>query len=260
MKNISHKSAEATHYNEEAKHYDIFNEQSSAIINKNIEKILKKHKVKTVLDLTCGTGSQIFYLAKKGFSVVGSDINEKMLKIARSKAKEQKLNVKFYKDDMRSAQLGNFDAVVTIFNAVGHLTKSDFAKAIRNINDNLSSNGLYIFDIFNLDYFLDGDNITKLTIDWFKRVDNIKTRVIQYSTIDEAGILASFTTAIEQRDGRKARLLNSSQTLQIYSAEPLSEMLRKKGFEILTICNVDGSHFENKKSERMLIVAKKRHI
>lgn len=145
MKNITHKTAEPSHYDDEAKHYDIFNEETSQVINKIIEKILKKHKVKTVLDLTCGTGSQIFYLAKKGFSVVGSDISAKMLKIARSKAQEQKLNIKFYKDDMRSAKLGTFDAVVTIFNAVGHLTKSDFIKAIQNINKNLNLNGLYIF-------------------------------------------------------------------------------------------------------------------
>ena len=39
-------------------HYDAFNEKDSEATNCLIESMLKKHKVKSVLDLTCGTGSQ----------------------------------------------------------------------------------------------------------------------------------------------------------------------------------------------------------
>lgn len=257
MKISSHKSAEPSHYDEDAQNYDIFNEEASQTINQSIEKILKKYKAKTVLDLSCGTGSQIFFLANKGFDIVGSDINAKMLKIARSKAKQENINIKFYKDDMRFAKLGEFDAAITIFNAIGHLTKSDFEKTLRNIRDNLKESGLYIFDIFNLEYFLQGDNITKLTIDWLKRAENSLTREIQYSTIDETGVLASFTTVIEQKDGRKLKKVQSAQTLQIYSAPQLKEMLEKNGFVILTQCGIDGSKFNQKKSDRILTLARK---
>lgn len=53
MKLLLHKSAKPSHYNKEAKSYDAFNEASSKPINQLIETILKKHGVKTVLDLTC---------------------------------------------------------------------------------------------------------------------------------------------------------------------------------------------------------------
>ena len=59
------------------------------------------------------------------------------------------------------SQVGQFDAVITIFNAVGHLTKQDFKKAIQNIYTNLNDRGLYVFDIYNLNYLLYKDNITK---------------------------------------------------------------------------------------------------
>ena len=38
-----------------------------------LEKLLRKQKVNTVLDLTCGTGSQVFFLTKYGYKVIGSD-------------------------------------------------------------------------------------------------------------------------------------------------------------------------------------------
>ncbi|MCF6776888.1 class I SAM-dependent methyltransferase [Thiotrichales bacterium 19X7-9] len=165
-----HASASSTHYDKEAKHYDAFNEARSVQINQLIAQILQESNVKTVLDLTCGTGSQVFWLAEKGFDVIGIDINEKMLTIALEKDNQKKLALHFEHGDMRVSQLGQFDSVLTIFNSIGHLTKTDFELALKNIYTNLNPDGLYIFDIFNLDYLLHEDNITKLTIDWQKKI------------------------------------------------------------------------------------------
>ncbi|HVV67741.1 MAG TPA: hypothetical protein VHE99_01705 [Gammaproteobacteria bacterium] len=62
MNRLTHTSAKPSHYNKEAKHYDAFNEKASQATNAAIENILKKYRVKTVLDMTCGTGSQVFWL------------------------------------------------------------------------------------------------------------------------------------------------------------------------------------------------------
>lgn len=97
---MNHKSAKASHYNKGSEHYDEFNEKNSIVINQTIEKMLKKYKVKTVFDLTCGTGSQVFWLVKRGYKVIGSDINTKMLSIAKNKYKKEKLNIKFIQEDM----------------------------------------------------------------------------------------------------------------------------------------------------------------
>ncbi len=257
MKRLSHKSAKASHYNEDAKYYDAFNEENSKVINQTLEKILKKHKVKSVLDLTCGTGSQVFWLAKRGFEVVGSDINANMLKAARIRAKKEKCDVKFIQGDMRTSQLGTFDAVITIFNAIGHLTKKDFEKAMRNVGSNLKQGGLYIFDINNLSYLIKDDQITKLTIDWQKTVGNVKTRAFQYSTVDHDGILASYTTCFEQKGTQKPKITQTSQTLQIYTAKQLKEILQRNGFKVLNQCGLDGKKFIDDKIDRIVMVAKK---
>ncbi|BAG39994.1 class I SAM-dependent methyltransferase [Orientia tsutsugamushi] len=87
MKTLKHTTAKASYYNTRAECYDEFNENNSRAINALLEKILKEHHVATVLDLTCGTGSQVFWLIEAGFEVVSSDISLNMLKIAKQKAK-----------------------------------------------------------------------------------------------------------------------------------------------------------------------------
>lgn len=257
MATVVHSSAKPSHYDKEAKYYDAFNEENSTEINETIEKILYKHRVKTVLDLTCGTGSQVFWLIKHGYKVVGSDINTQMLKIAKDQARKQKLDVKFMKGDMRTHRVGEFDAVITIFNSVGHLTQRDFEKSMQNIHANLSNHGLYLFDIFNLNYLLAGDNITKLTIDWQKKSRDTTVRQIQYSTIDHKGVLASYDIYHKQIGSNKPKISTAFQTLQIYTAKQLQEMLQRNGFKVLRQCDVNGARFNDTKTERILMIAQK---
>lgn len=260
MKTPTHQSAKPSHYNEESKHYDTFNEKNSRVINATINAILKRYHVHSVVDLTCGTGSQVFWLSKRGFDVVGCDINGNMLKIAKNKAEHVDQEMSFQKADMRTARVGKFDAAITIFNAIGHLTKADFKLALKNIRENLNVDGLYLFDIFNADFLRHKDNITTFTIDWCKVVDDIKARVIQYSTIDENGVMASFTTQYEQKKNDKPKKSVSTQTLQVYGAHELRDLLHKHGFRVVTQSAIDGSKFKKNATDRILTVAQKVEI
>ncbi|QDQ39375.1 class I SAM-dependent methyltransferase [Legionella geestiana] len=101
--------------------------------NALIEKLLKEQGTKTILDMTCGTGSQVLYLAQHGYKITGSDLSPALIDSARNKAKKMNLNVSFIVGDMRSVNAGKFDAVITIFSAIGHLDKSDFEITLQNI-------------------------------------------------------------------------------------------------------------------------------
>lgn len=259
MKTLKHTTAKASYYNTRAECYDEFNENNSKAINALLEKILKEHQVATVLDLTCGTGSQVFWLKDKGFEVVGSDISRSMLKIAKQKAKLKQLKIKFLQGDCRTVHAGQFDAAITIFNAIGHLTREDFKLTIQNINRNLNPGGLYIFDIFNLDYLKASNNITKLTGDWMAATDGQKFREIQFSTISDDGILASYSTYVYQ-DGNESPTKISKgyeNTLQVYGSDELQGLLKENGFVVLAQTDINGEAFSKEDSERILTVAKK---
>lgn len=259
MRILKHTTAKASYYNTRAQNYDEFNESNSKAINSLLEKILKDHRVLTVLDLTCGTGSQVFWLNNTGFEIVGSDISPGMLKIAKQKAKIKNLKIKFLLGDCRTVNAGSYDAVITIFNAIGHLTREDFKLTIQNINRNLNSGGLYIFDIFNLDYLKFESNITKLTGDWLATSNGNKFRKIQFSTISDDGILASYSTYVHQ-DGHSSPTKVSKgyeNTLQVYSNTELQKMLKENGFVVLSQTDIKGEAFSQENSERILTIAKK---
>lgn len=259
MKSLKHTTAKASYYNKRAQYYDQFNEDSSKATNSILEKILKEHNVSTVLDLTCGTGSQVFWLIDAGFQVVGSDINPSMLKIAKQKAKLKNLKVTFLQGDCRNIRAGQFDAAITIFNAIGHLTREDFQHAIHNISHNLKQGGLYIFDIFNLDYLKHENNITKLTIDCTTVSNGNKVREIQFSTITDEGILASYSTYVYQEGHSQPTKISKGygNTLQCYTVAELNAILKQSGFIVLRQTGMNGEEFSKTNTERILTIAKK---
>ena len=239
---MPHRSAGPSHYDWEAPAYDLFNEKNSEPLNRLLTRILRKRGAKMVLDLACGTGSQVLWLAQRGFRVVGRDINSRMLGIARRKAPTADLR----RGDMRTTRAGRFDAVLTISNAVGHLTRSDFVRAMRNIRANLAPDGVYVFDLFNLEWLRAGDNITKLTIDWSDR----GVRQVQYSTLNTHGVLESSTTVMTNRG-----VTRNVQTLQVYTAKELDDMLCRSGFRGVRLKAIDGSRFSRHHTKRILVIA-----
>lgn len=252
-----HVSADPTHYDGAAQTYDALNEQRSLTINTTIAHMLHQHKARSVLDLACGTGSQILHLAKEGFACQGVDINREMLDVARNKINARGAEIPIAQGDMRNARMGKFDAVLIIFNAIGHLTQSDFQTTIKNVAANLRSGGLFLFDICNLDFLLTGNNITKLTVDWLEDSRGTPVRKTQFSTISATGILTSYDIVYPEPDGAPQHPTMTKQTLQVYRAPQLETLLKQGGFNIISHTGIDGTTFLPTATDRMLTLAQK---
>ena len=77
-------------WNEEFKKYGkIFNTPQPELIE--VAEIFKKAGVNRVLDLGCGSGRHVVYLAKKGFEVYGIDIAEEGILLTEKWLKEERL-------------------------------------------------------------------------------------------------------------------------------------------------------------------------
>ena len=238
------------------RHPEIFDSGPDAK-NTVIAKLLGAQNVHTVLDMTCGTGSQVFHLAKRGYKVTGADFSPALLEIARNRARKENTRVRFIAGDMRTLQVGLFDAVITIDNAVGHLTKAGFEKSMRNIRRNLKTGGVYVFDIFNLSAMTD-KVVADFAMYWSRKSGNTQCHDIQCSTIDrQQGLLTSYDNYVFQKGAGKPRTLRSKFSLQLYTAKELRDMLAKNGFDTVMQCGMDGSKFSGGKTTRILTVAKK---
>jgi len=118
-----------------------------------IEDVFAKYlgKVKTVLDLGCGTGGHALILAKRGYRIVGVDRSEEMLNIARSKSKDANLSINFIKGDITDINLKEkFDAVISMFAVMSYqTTNSAISGVCRVANNHLIPGGIFLFDCWN---------------------------------------------------------------------------------------------------------------
>lgn len=78
-----------------------------------LQRVLGKGHLK-VLDVGCGTGEIGLLLAEMGHQVTGIDLSEKMLALARSKAKSSRLKARFEPGDAEALAFGDesFDVVI----------------------------------------------------------------------------------------------------------------------------------------------------
>ena len=246
-------------YSRLAKYYDIVETNESVNeFNEVLDKLLKKMNIKEVLDISCGTGLQSIALAKKGYKVTASDINGSMLKVAKEKAKREKINIEFRQGDMRNAKQGKFDAVISIYNSIGHLTKKDFEKAIRNIRENLKDEGVFIFDIFNLD-FMKTAFIAHEFIDKSVEFDDMKfVRFNKNSFDSDKGLMSMNQKTYIQKGMDKPEVTKESWDMQIYNSDELKNILEKNGFEVVDFLDMNGNKFDKDKSVFILTVARKK--
>lgn len=89
----------------------------------------------SVLDITCGIGTQTLGLAQMGYSVTASDLSAQEVERARQEATRRGLAISFSVADMREAYThhqSQFDVVISCDNSVPHLlTDADILTAFR---------------------------------------------------------------------------------------------------------------------------------
>ena len=87
-----------------------------------------ENKAKTVLDVSCGIGTQSLGLAAQGFAVTGSDLSQGAIRRAHLEAKSRGLQVAYSVCDMREIETHHpdgFDIVLSADNSVPHLLSDE---------------------------------------------------------------------------------------------------------------------------------------
>ena len=137
-----------------ARFYDVlYRDKDYAAECRYLERLFERlgpRRVRSVLDLGCGTGGHALLLAAKGFEVTGVDLSPGMLAEARLKAREAGAAVRFLKGDVRSVRIGEtFDAVVAMFAVMGYQTEDrDLSRALATAAAHLKAGGLFVADLW----------------------------------------------------------------------------------------------------------------
>ncbi|MDF2721850.1 MAG: type 11 methyltransferase [Paenibacillus sp.] len=118
-------------------------------------KLVDPQQAATLLDCSCGIGTQAIGLAKHGFTVTATDISPAAVDRAKLEAATFGVDIHFGVADFRSLDKdvsGVFDVVLSADNAVPHLlTDEDLLAAARNWYAKLNTNGILLITMRDYD-------------------------------------------------------------------------------------------------------------
>lgn len=117
-----------------------------------IEKEIGYNKSFHILDIGCGTGRHSIELAKRGYTVVGIDLSESMLKRAKEKATNENIKIDFIQADARHLDYNNeFDLIIMLCEGAFPLMETDEMNytILKNAVNALTRNGKLIFTTLN---------------------------------------------------------------------------------------------------------------
>ncbi|PKL50749.1 MAG: hypothetical protein CVV42_01740 [Candidatus Riflebacteria bacterium HGW-Riflebacteria-2] len=242
-----------------ARFYDYFElagQDESEELNLFLDELFDINGIESIVDFACGTGAQATGLARLGYQVTAADLNAEMLKIAKKKAKG--LKVRFVKTDMRNARLGEHDAAICIFNAIGHLTRHECCAFFENARKHLNPNGIFVTDILNF-RAMQGKAMAQYRR--MRREAVIDDLLVQHSRTcsllkeDRQLCIESIT---RWQDGIHApqEIIDDWQ-MQLYDSDELQDMLTTAGFSEISFFAAAGCEFDDETSENIMAICQK---
>ena len=125
------------------------------IVHKYLDEIFPGNKQINILELNCGTGEDAIYFAKRGYSVLATDISINMLNVARQKVESENLNnnIKLRQMDILKIRDENFehkfDLIFSNFGGLNCIDSSGLEKFSYSIKKHLNKSGRLIFVIMS---------------------------------------------------------------------------------------------------------------
>ncbi len=235
-----------------------------------LDRILKDNGIDggIVAELGCGTGSITRNMAVKGYDMIGIDMSEDMLAVAREYDNSE--GILYICQDMRELELfGTVNAVISVCDSMNYiLTKEDFVEVMRRVNNYLERDGLFIFDMKTKHFYKNilGDSVQvenrdDATLIWENHFDD-ETDIHSYDLTmflaedyDEDEIYENDT--YEQEDTPKLYEKYQEEHYQrAYTRECIEEMIKEAGMELVAVYDQLTYNTPDEKCERMYFVVR----
>jgi SAM-dependent methyltransferase len=215
---------------------------------------------KSILDVACGTGGHSIILAKQGYQVTGVDISEAMLKVAKAKARIEKVNVTYVAQDMRRIDLGRrFDCAICMFGAFPYnITYRDIEQTFNSVKTHLEDGGAFIFDFANIGGLRPTSNT------YWENVEHeagVLYRLSHNRFEAESNIFEFNFRFINLRRDGSYETFDETHRLRLFTFPEMCQYLVQNGFEVVQGYSWDQDRAELKpitrSNWRILVVSRK---
>lgn len=199
--------------------------------------------IRTVLDVSCGIGTQALGLGKLGYEVTASDVSGEEIERARSEATKRKLSIAFSVADMRSAfdhHKRQFDVVLSCDNSVPHLlTDADILAAFRQFHQCTRPGGGCLVSV--RDY--EKEDLSKPQVKPYGIRDEAGVRWLLWQVWDPHGSTYRVTMYfVEDRGKKECRTLVMRAEYYAVRIPGLMDLMRDAGFE--DVRRIDDRFFQ----------------
>lgn len=209
---------------------------------------LKINKGAHILDLACGRGRHSYYLARKGYFVTGADLSEKSLLSAQNYCLRYSpalygKRLQYVRKDMRQIiRKNSFNAVLNLFTSFGYFEKdSDNMRVLMSVKSQMKKNGVFILDFLNSD-----KAEAELKKEEIKTIDGITFRL-------NRSLHNGFFIKKIQVNGKTFH-----EKVKSLGQKDFNRYFSKTGMQIVKkFGDYDLSNFDEKNSDRLILVAKK---
>jgi len=120
-----------------------------ALYDKLLSRILDGRRYHRILDVGCGNGAQTVRLARHGDEVIGIDIAEDLLSVARERC-QNFAHVRFLKEDARQLpfESDSFDCILSYGDVLSHIV-DDYEQALAEIGRVATQGAVISFEVDN---------------------------------------------------------------------------------------------------------------
>lgn len=219
-------------------------------------KVFTQYKVKTILDIGCGTGDHAIDLAQRGFNVVGIDRSQGMIREANKRkqvlSKEALGRLKFYRgsfDGLESKFAQPFSAVLILGNTLSH-NPHNCQDVIKQAAKYLSKDGVLILQITNFDKVIKAKNrLLSFNFAQLSGEPNKEYGFLEFYDLPierYKTILKTFAILVSD-GGRRWKSSGVRNSLMAYNnKETIGKILRRSGFTKLSFYGgaFDGRHWD----------------
>jgi SAM-dependent methyltransferase len=220
-----------------------------------LKKLWERYNLKPnlIADLGCGTGTITRILAKDGYDMIGIDISEDMLAVAREKATEQEQDILYLLQDMREFELyGTVDCIISLFDSINYITeKEDLFEVFKLANNYLEPGGLFIFDV-NTEYKFE----KILSSNTFAQTSDEAAYIWENFYDKEEKINEYYMNFfIKQHNNSAYERFEEFHYEKAYSVEEITVLLEKAGLKLLDAFDAFTFEKPKKDSQRLYFVA-----
>ena len=203
-----------------------------------IHNLIQKHSsgAKNILNLGCGTGRHDFLLTEKDYKLVGVDMSEVMLEMARDfqVSTDNQNNPVFLQGDIRNFRTEQqFDVITSLFHVMSYqITDLDFQAVLKTAKTHLKSGGIFVFD-----FWYGPAVLTDLPVVRTKRMEDADIKILRVAEPvlhpNENVVDVNYNVWVCDKSTDKVEEISETHNMRYWFMPEIRYFLKEAGFDLI---------------------------